>query len=226
MGIINSDNPDPTDNAHMVIQMVEKLRRYPQMRAARFVIAPESNLGAFASSIYDQMNRSGMLEYIVINLDRGGQLPGIRTNEHNKMSMGLAYRYMMDRKEIRVWKNFATINHKRGDGDRDLWKEYVRQMSKFLRIVEPPKESGGRPKIKLTGKHTGSEDDLIMCSFMFPLVSRAWELNQDIFTDENNPFNHSSLRTQSQNMGQIRQFMQAFIADPLQMGNFPLSVFS
>lgn len=208
--MLASNKANARDNSRLVIQLVHKLRqqKHWQLRNARIVIAPESNMGGYAQGIFDKMCDENVPEFLMVSVDRGGDMPGIRTNEANKMQMGEAFAYMTDQQLIRVWDKFQTAGVSQKDGDPNLWRQFVDEMSTFMEYTEPPKTENGKPRTFLTGKRQGGQDDLVMCALLYTALAKFFTSNMDMFTRSNNEYNMTSIKTEERSFDQMTDMMR------------------
>ena len=189
--MIHSAQRDPEDNAFWAIRLIEKVRQDERFKDALLVIAPESNLCGYASGLLKSFVRNKVQNFIMVNLDYGGQMPGVRTNNHNKLEFGNCARVMARNEEIKVWKRFISVGNSSKVGDRSLWRKFVDECSHMMLEIKMPKEASCEPSFKLAGKIVHRTDDLVMTFILFCLIQRVWAINSQYLTAENNVFNHS-----------------------------------
>lgn len=206
--MLNSTKSSARDNSRLVIALISQIRQQAnwQLKDARIIIAPESNTSGYAEGIFRDMCSAKVPEFIMLDVDKGGEMPGIRTNELNKMQMAEAFGFMTDQRQIRVWDKFETCGKDNGKGDSSVWMEFVDEMSTFMEITETSEE--GKTRTKLTGKKFGGQDDLVMCALLYTALSKYFITNMKLFTAKNNPHNKTSLQTEERTYDQMAMMMR------------------
>ena len=208
--MLSSTKASARDNARLVIDLVHKLRqqKHWQLKNARIVIAPESNMGGYAQGIFDKMCDAKVPEFLMVSVDSGGDMPGIRTHEANKMQMGEAFAYMTDRQLVRVWDKFQTSGVSNKEGDPNLWRQFVDECSTFMEYTEPPKTENGKSRTYLTGKRQGGQDDLVMCALLYTALAKYFTSNMDMFLRSNNEYNRTSIKTEERSYDQVSDMIR------------------
>ena len=168
------------------LRHMDKLRtQIPQLRQARFVIAPECNLGLEAShlavAIMEYSKTSDIHRGRICIIDEaGGEHVGIRTGKGvltTKEAMIKIASAVVDNLRLRFYRNMVCCCNTIQINATDIRTIFCHQLEFYGATVLPPIRPGAPARRVWGGKRGGRSDDLVM-AFQIALVSNRLYMSQ------------------------------------------------
>jgi hypothetical protein len=172
VGMEDFPTPKHMPASHSVVKHLDVLRRrFPQLKNATFVVAPECNMGNDANElaylVMQHRDKTPMHKDRIVVLDEGESQYGIRTGDKRKEvtmkeTMCKNARAVVDAKKLRFLHNFVTVCNELDKDRAALAARFVQQLQVYGAELLPARTPGASLRRIWHGKHGGQHDDLAM----------------------------------------------------------------
>lgn len=193
LGAEHSKVRNPNINTQLLVDHINAIRQNPHFRHAVAVIGPESNLGAVADLVNNDLMHRKFSEYVIINMGgRDGSsmsyLPGVYTSNETKINISATLKSHIDNNAYVPWASFISVGgvnyngmslKERTAAGLDVWRELLTQYMGFMSVIKPPIRDGSLPRMQLRGGQ--GADDLVMAAQMSEATRSAFKAMPTLF---------------------------------------------